>query len=85
MVTVEVTGPLEGVTLAGLKEQVEYAGSPEQERVVAELKPLEGVMVMTAVVEPPGATVAEGGFAATAKPAAGAVMVIVCAEEVPVE
>jgi len=31
--------PLVGVTFVGEKEQIELAGSPEQENVMAELKP----------------------------------------------
>src|SRR5215472_4138972 len=44
MVKDEVTALPEGVTEAGLKLQRELAGSPEQERLTALLKPLVGVM-----------------------------------------
>lgn len=40
-----IVPPLRGVTDAGLKLHVELSGSPEQERLTAELKPLNPLTV----------------------------------------
>jgi hypothetical protein len=51
----------EGVTLAGLNEQVAPLGNPEHAKVTAELKPFDGVTVKVTVPELPELTVSEFG------------------------
>ena len=58
MVRVVLTGKRFGVIDAGEKLQVLAAGSPAQEKVVAELKPADGEMVMVNVAVWPAASVA---------------------------
>jgi hypothetical protein len=52
-----------GVTLAGLKLHVEFAGTPEQLSCNVWLKPRAGVIVRTALPNPPCLIVMEAGFA----------------------
>jgi hypothetical protein len=51
-----------GVTVAGLKEQVASAGSPEQAKVMADAKPEAGVAVMVVLPLPPPAIETEAGL-----------------------
>ena len=53
----------------GVKVQVVFTGSPEQERVTYELKPLTGVTVTTLLAKPPAAVESDVGAAATVNPA----------------
>jgi hypothetical protein len=77
MVNVEVTAAPLGVTLAGLKTHVESAGSPLQERLVAALKPLIGVIVTVTVVELPFVTVPLAGDWEIEKSGAGAALTVI--------
>ena len=54
----------EGVTVVGLKEQVAFAGSPEQAKLTAELNPFCGVTVIVADPCEPELTVNDVGEAA---------------------
>ena len=69
MVSVEVepAAPL-GVTVAGLKVQVAYSGSPEQAKVMADAKPKAGVAVMVVAPVPPLAIETEAGLRDRLKP-----------------
>ena len=60
-VVVDTALPL-GVTVAGLKVQVESAGSPEQAKVMADEKPKAGVTVTVVVPLAPLATETEVGL-----------------------
>ena len=73
--TVVAAGP-EGVTEAGLKEQIAPAGSPEQAKLTAELKPYSGVMVSETVPDPPDWTVSEESEAPNVKFAGGALATV---------
>ena len=84
MVDVEAAVPF-GVTVAGLKAQVEFAGSPEQANVVAPVNPLTGVIVIVAEAGEPAVTDPLAGEIARVKSAGtAAVTVIDIAEEVEV-
>jgi hypothetical protein len=76
MVNVEVTAAPLGVTLAGLKTHVESAGSPLQERLVAALKLLIGVIVTVTAVELPFVTVALAGVSEIEKSGTGAALTV---------
>jgi hypothetical protein len=66
-VRVVLTGAPFGVTVDGEKLQVLAAGSPAQEKVVAELKPADGEIVMVNVPVWPAANVALLGCVAIEK------------------
>lgn len=84
MVEVEAAVPF-GVTVAGLKAQVELAGSPEQANVVAPVNPLTGVTVIMAEAgEPAGTDPLVGEIARVKSAGPAAVTVIDIAEEVEV-
>jgi hypothetical protein len=51
-----------GVTVAGLKAQAAYFGSPEQVNEIADAKPKTGVAVMVVLPLPPLATETELGL-----------------------
>src|ERR1700722_9880876 len=61
------TAPLFGMSVVGLKAQVEVEGCPEQESVTISEKPFSGAMEMVIVPNCPGDTVTEAGFAVTEK------------------
>lgn len=82
IVRVLVTAPALGVTLAGLKVQVEFAGNPEQAKVAARLKPLTGVTVIVVVAVAPLAMLAVAEESVSPKLGAGAVTRTVTALEV---
>jgi hypothetical protein len=82
MVSVEVAAAPFGVTVAELKLQAALVGRLEQERPVAALKPLIGVIVTVRVVELPPLTVPVVGATESEKSAVGAVIVTVIAAEV---
>jgi hypothetical protein len=67
MVTVVLTGPPAGVTLAGANEHVAPAGSPLQAKVTAPVKPAEGVTVICVLALEPAATVSAEADALTRK------------------
>jgi len=67
MVSVVDTGLPPGVRLAGEKLQLEAAGNPLQENVMAELRPLTGLTVMVNVAVWPALMVALCGDAFTVK------------------
>ena len=60
-VVVAVALPL-GVTVAGLKEQVASAGSPEHAKLMTDAKPKPGVAVMVVLPLPPPAIETEAGL-----------------------
>ena len=82
MVRVVVAAVPLGVTVAGLKLQVEFAGNPEQANVVAALKPLLGVMVTVVGVDAPLAMLALDEDRESVKPDTGAVTTTVTAPEI---
>ena len=82
IVSVVVTAVPLGVTVAGLKLQVEFAGNPEQANVVAALKPLSGVTLTVVVVVAPLAMLALDEDRDSAKPGTGAVTTTVTAPEI---
>jgi hypothetical protein len=62
-VRVVVTAALPlGVTVAGLKVQVAWAGRPEHAKVMADAKPKAGVAAMVVVPVPPLAIEIEAGL-----------------------
>ena len=63
MVNTVVTAAPEGVRVAGLKEQVAPAGSPEHAKLIAELKPYSGVAVSVMVPWVPALSVTDPGVA----------------------
>lgn len=82
MVRVVVTAFPLGVILAGLKLQVEFAGNPEQVKVVAALKPLSGVTVTVVVVVAPLVMLALDEDRESVKLGIGAVTTTVTAPEI---
>jgi len=74
-VTEVVTALPAGVTVAGAKEQVAVAGSPEQAKLTAELKPFCGVTVRVTDPWLPELTVNEAGDAPRVKLGGGVVTV----------
>ena len=84
MVVLEAVVPF-GVTVAGLKEHIEFAGRFEHANVVAPVKPLTGVTVTVAVAAVPAVTDALVGEIERVKSAgSGALTVINTADEVEV-
>lgn len=84
MVEVEAAVPF-GVTVAGLKAQVELAGSPEHANVVAPVNPLTGVIVIVAETGVPAVTDPLVGEIARVKSAGSAALTVMeTAEEVEV-
>lgn len=75
MVEVEAAVPF-GVTVAGLKAQVELAGSPEHVKVVAAANPLTDVIVIVAEAGVPAVTDALAGEIARVKSAGGAALTV---------
>jgi hypothetical protein len=71
IVSTVVAAAPEGVTVVGLKEQVAPAGTPEQAKLTAELKPYSGVTVSVTVPGAPDLTVREDGEAPNVKFAGG--------------
>jgi len=71
-----------GVTVGGLNEQVTPAGCPEQEKLMALIKPLLGVIVKLRVVDWPATTVALAEFVATVKSGGCEVTTCVSTDEV---
>jgi hypothetical protein len=63
----------EGVTVAGAKEHVAPAGSPEQAKVTAELNPFTGVTDSVTVPWSPESTVSDDGEALSVKLGAGVI------------
>ena len=61
--------PLDGVTAFGLKAHEVLAGSPEQEKVTAELKPFKPPMLSMTDADPPAVTLAVAGEAERLKSA----------------
>lgn len=74
MVSCELTALPDGVTVAGLKEQVTPEGKPEQAKLTVELKPFCGVAVTIDVPLPPASTVSAFGDAANVKLGGGRLM-----------
>ncbi len=72
----EVAAAPLGVTLAGLKRQVESTGSPLHERLVAALKPLIGVTVTVTVVVPPLVSEPLAGVSVIEKSGTGAALTV---------
>ena len=75
MVSCELIALPDGVTVAGLKEQVTPEGKPEQAKLTAELKPFIGVTVTIEVPLPLAFTVNTFGDAASVKLGGGRLMV----------
>jgi hypothetical protein len=73
VITVETAAP-EGVTVAGLKEQVTPKVGSEQVRLIAELNPYCGVTVRFTVPDEPELIVSEAGEVPSVKFGAGALM-----------
>jgi hypothetical protein len=71
MVSAEVTGAAAGVSVASEKLQVSPAGSPEQEKLTACVKPFCGVTVRVKFADWPLLTLALDGETARVKLAAG--------------
>jgi hypothetical protein len=65
-----------GVTLAGLKLQVEFAGSPEHAKVVAALKAFTGITLTMVVVDDAAPTVSALDESVSVKLGAGGVTVL---------
>jgi hypothetical protein len=76
IVSAAVAAAPEGVTVVGLKEQAAPAGSPEQAKLTAELKPYSGVIVSETVPDAPDWTVNEEGEAPNVKFAGGALATV---------
>jgi hypothetical protein len=78
MVSVVVTAVPELVAerLAGLKEQVEYAGRPEQAKSIVPVKPPLGVSVIAVVPDCPATMFNDEGLAARLKPGATELLMI---------
>ena len=74
---VVAAAPHEGVTVAGKKLHVVPAGSPEQAKETAELKPPAGVTEIAVVPLVPAVAVNDAGDAETEKPGAGRLTVYV--------
>jgi hypothetical protein len=75
IVSCVVTAAPEGVTVAGLNEQVAFAGNPEQAKLTVELNPFIGVIVR--VVDPcePELTVSDVGEAVKVNVGGGSIIV----------
>ena len=67
MVSCELTALPDGVTVAGLKEQVSPAGKPEQAKLTGELNPISGVTISVTTPLPPASTVSVFGDALNVK------------------
>jgi len=80
-VTVELAGALPGVTVAGLKVQVTFAGSPAQEKVTTEAKPLTAPTVRVVVAGVANVTVPLDAPLVKEKSIAGVVTVTTTAGE----
>jgi len=76
IVKVEVAAAPLGVTLAGLKRHVAFAGNPLQARLVAALKPLIGVTVTVMVAVLPFVTVPLVGVSEMEKSGAGSALTV---------
>lgn len=76
IVVVEAAVPF-GVTVAGLKEHVEFAGRFEHVKVVAALKPFTGVTVTVVVAGVPAVTDALAGETESVKSAGSGVLTVI--------
>ncbi len=81
IVNVVVAAAPDGVTVAGLNEQLAPVGNPEQAKLTAALKPFCGVTVSVVVSVPPGLRLSEVGKAANVK-LGGARLIVYVAEAI---